>query len=129
MPEPALPPSWDGSVVLDIGGEIGALVLRTPADLSGTEIDLRPDDAAEPHTHSAVRERRLPAGSFYAAVYPSLRAGGYTIVGSTQRIAIDGGHVTDVDLASDALDHAGHVHDDLRSALGHTHDHVHAGGD
>jgi hypothetical protein len=31
-----------GSVVLDIGGEIGALVLQAPAELEGVEIEIRP---------------------------------------------------------------------------------------
>jgi hypothetical protein len=52
-----------------------------------------------PHTHSAVRERRSPEGSSYAAVYPQLHEGGYALVGSTQRFTIVGGRVTDVELA------------------------------
>jgi hypothetical protein len=120
--ERPLPPSWDGSVVLDIGGEVGALVLRASPDLDGEEIDLRPDDPDTPHTHSAVRERRLPTGSMYAAVYPALTAGGYTVVGSTQRVEIHGGQVTEVDLIEDSWDHSARLH----SHDGHLHSH--AGG-
>lgn len=90
-----LPPSWDGSVVLDIGGDVGALVLRVPASFDGREIELDPVDPSFAHTHSAVRERRLPGGSTYAAVYPSLRAGAYVVEGSGQRITIVGGQVTE----------------------------------
>ena len=97
MQERQLPPSWDGSVVLDIGGDVGALMLRTPPDLNGIEIDLDPDDATLPHTHSAVRERQLTNGVSYAAVYPSLNAGLYTIEGSGQRVLINGGRVTEID--------------------------------
>jgi hypothetical protein len=96
MSEPQLPPSWSGSVVLDIGGDVGALMLRTPPTLDGHEIDLTPDDETLPHTHSAVRERQLGSEVSYAAVYPSLKAGMYTVEGSNQRIKVEGGRVTDV---------------------------------
>jgi hypothetical protein len=84
-------------VVLDIGGEVGALLLRTPPALNGREIDLNPDDETAPHTHSAVRERQLPHSVSYAAVYPNLKAGLYTVGGSYQRVVIVGGRVTEVD--------------------------------
>jgi hypothetical protein len=97
--ETAPPPSWQGSVILDIGDGVGALVLRTSSQWLNHEIDLAPDDWSLPHTHSAVRERRSPEGSTYAAVYPQLHEGGYAIVGSAQRITIVGGRVTDVELS------------------------------
>jgi hypothetical protein len=94
--ETALPPSWDGSVVLDIGGDVGALILRTSHARLGHEIDLVPDDPTTPHVHSAVRERRTPMGSSFAAVYPQLKEGSYTIEGSLQRLFVVGGRVIDV---------------------------------
>jgi len=97
MSEPQLPPSWDGSVVLDIGGDVGALLLRTPSTLNGHEIDLDPVDENSPHTHSAVRERRLSGGVAYAAVYPSLKAGHYRVGGTGQRVLIVGGQVTEAE--------------------------------
>jgi hypothetical protein len=103
MSEHSLAPSWEGSVVLDIGGDVGALVLRTPSTMVGREIDLTPEDAADPRTHSAVRERRLSSGTSYAAVYPSLSAGLYTVEGSGQRVTIIGGSVTDVEFSHDEI--------------------------
>ena len=97
MEEHPLPPSWDGSVVLEIGGDVGALMLCTTPALNGVEIDLDPDDATLPHTHSAVRERQLVNRVSYAAVYPSLKAGLYTVEGSGQRVLISGGRVTEID--------------------------------
>jgi hypothetical protein len=117
MEESQLPPSWDGSVVLDIGGDVGALMLRTPSVLNGLEIDLEPDDEKQPHTHSAVRERRLVGGVSYAAVYPSLKAGSYTVLGSGQRIDIVGGHVTEVDY--EVTNRATYVH--THGVTTHTH--------
>jgi hypothetical protein len=97
MSEQLLPPSWDGSVVLDIGGDVGALMLRVSADLDGHEIDIQPDDARLPRTHSAVRERRLASGSVYAAIYPRLTQGSYTVVTSGQRFHVTGGRITELD--------------------------------
>ena len=58
------------------------------------------DDRAA-RTHVAVRERRGPAGIRYAAIYPGLRAGRYTIwdVDDTahQVVTIVGGEVLQVD--------------------------------
>jgi hypothetical protein len=98
MREQVLPPSWDGSVVLDIGGDVGALMLRTPPAMLDAEIELDSEDTPLSHTHSAVRERQLANGRSYAAVYPHLKAGRYVVRGSGQRITIHGGRVTDVDL-------------------------------
>ncbi len=52
-----LGPSQDGTVVLDIGGDVGALVLLTDASLLGAEIEINPLDASggdvfqETHPH------------------------------------------------------------------------------
>jgi hypothetical protein len=118
MQERQLPPSWDGSVVLDIGGDVGALLLRTPPALNGREIDLDPDDATLPHTHSAVRERQLPHSVSYAAVYPNLKAGLYTVGGSGQRVVIVGGRVTEIDYDVAADTPIAHLHGDHA----HTHE-------
>ena len=72
-----------GSVVLELGGDIGVLVLHTPARLHGTEIEISPESGG-PHghrTHSLVRERVSASGPSYAAVYPGVPAGRYTIWG------------------------------------------------
>jgi hypothetical protein len=110
--------------VLDIGGDVGALVLRCSSDLDGAEFDLHPDDPTQPNTHSAVRERRLPSGSSYAAVYPALRSGTYSIVGTAQRVSIDGGRVTEVDLDTGAHDPTDHQH----PYGDHAHSHSHSAG-
>lgn len=73
-------PSRAGSVVLDVGPGVGALVLHTPAALDGQEIEISPRDLpAARRTHSQVRERHTAGEVQYAAVYPGLRAGDYTI--------------------------------------------------
>jgi len=76
-------PTGRGAVVLDIGGNIGALVLHTPPDWVGAEIEISPTDADTPRTHTAVRERRGGPQVQYAAVFAALPAGDYTLLTST----------------------------------------------
>jgi hypothetical protein len=73
---------------MELGGDIGALVLYTPAGLDGREIEIsRDDDPGARRTHSQVRRRHLPDATRYAAVYPDLRAGTYTIWTDEQNAA------------------------------------------
>jgi len=67
-----------GSVVLELGGDVGVLVLRTPAELHGSEIEISPVTGGG-RTHSMVRERVTAAGTSYAAVYPGVPVGQYTV--------------------------------------------------
>jgi hypothetical protein len=97
LPEPSGP----GSVVLDIGGEVGAAAVYVPASLAGFEIEIRRDDEEWAGRHVAVRERVLPAGSVWAALFPSLIEGIYQIrvrggdpAGPTATLAVTGGRVT-----------------------------------
>ncbi|WP_295695080.1 hypothetical protein [Lapillicoccus sp.] len=96
-----LGPSTDGSIVLDIGGDIGALIILTPPDLAGAEIEVSADAPDSPRTHVAVRERRGPTGIRYAAIYPALPTGSYTIwhslADASQPVAIVGGQITQLD--------------------------------
>ncbi|MDE3064700.1 MAG: phospholipase [Acidobacteriota bacterium] len=83
-------------MVLDIGGDVGALVLHVPAALSDREIDLTPLEEGRATTHSAVRERDLAGLTLHAAVYPRLGAGRYRVAGSRQVVTIVGGSVTEL---------------------------------
>ncbi len=96
MPEP----STTGSVVLDIGGRIGAAVVITDAALAGAEIEFRPEDGPWTGAHVAVLERRVQGGPIFAAVVPSLPQGAYlmrvrtdTDPAAVQRIVVQGGNV------------------------------------
>jgi hypothetical protein len=100
MSEHLPPPSRDGTVVLDIGVGVGALVVHTDPELDGVEIDISPE-AGGRRTHVAVRERRVAGGSRWAAVYPSLTAGRYTLHGvagtGDRSVSIVAGQVNEVD--------------------------------
>jgi hypothetical protein len=100
MPEHVPGPSRAGSVMLDLGTGIGALILDAPAELNGREIEISPAGGGpgSPRTHSLVRERRTGAGAGYAAVYPSVAEGAYTIWRDAETpaatVTIHGGRVT-----------------------------------
>ncbi|MFC4107420.1 phospholipase [Micromonospora zhanjiangensis] len=94
-----LAPSYTGTVVLDIGGDTGALVIHTGPELLGAEIEVSPVDrgSTAPRTHSAVRPRRLGDAVLHSAVYPELTAGTYTVWATDDvpvgTVTINGGRV------------------------------------
>lgn len=96
--------SPNGSVVLDIGADVGALVLYVPATDLGREIEISQVGSSGPRTHAAVRERRMDHGTLHCAVYAGLAAGEYTIwaddttPGGTATVI--GGRVTELDWTS-----------------------------
>lgn len=94
-----------GAVLLDIGGDVGALVLAMPAALAGAEVEARPVDRPAPHhlPHVGVVARPLPAGGTRpSAVFPELPAGTYELyqrpAGPVRlTVAVAGGSVTEAD--------------------------------
>jgi hypothetical protein len=99
MAETVPAPAGAGRVVLNVGAGVGALVLHTPAELDGLEIEVSPrGDPAARRTHSQVRQRRAGGSLQYAAVYPGLAEGDYTLWRDATTpagvVTITGGHVT-----------------------------------
>ncbi len=114
------PWAGEGSVLLDIGGDVGALVVDMPAALVGHEVEIDPVDGRDrhehPHEHShdhghdnrhdhghrrhvAVVPRRTPAGIAPSVVFPDLHEGGYLLYApGTDDVVLDvvvrGGEVT-----------------------------------
>jgi fructose 1,6-bisphosphatase len=85
--------------VLDIGENIGALVIYTSEALRGKEIEvsLKGNDAKRVHT--AVWERRVNGRTVFAGIYPSLPAGDYIIwTTPSSEVRIIGGQVAEMDL-------------------------------
>ncbi len=105
MAEPVAGPSGPGTVVMEVGGDIGALILYTPTEMDGREIEIsrdgeparRPGEPAAKRTHSQVRARHMASGTRYAAVYPGLVAGSYTVWDHADQpaasVVISGGQV------------------------------------
>jgi hypothetical protein len=77
--------SAPASVVLDLGADIGALVIYTSTEQCGNEIEISrtgPDgnpDPAAVRTHAAVRARTVQPRPLYGALIPDLPAGRYVV--------------------------------------------------
>jgi hypothetical protein len=88
------------SLILDIGEDIGALVITTGPELAEEEIEISPGlDPAEHRTHNVVHPRRnRDVVMAYAAVFPTVKAGEYTVWnldGSPYTVVtVHGGQVT-----------------------------------
>jgi hypothetical protein len=91
-----------GAAVLDIGGDVGALVATLDPAAVGTELFLRP--AADPSTtvHTGVWNRSAAGVPVTAAVFPELPAGNYAVLddhgAAVRTVDIAGGAVVEIDL-------------------------------
>ena len=111
---PENPHAGQGCVLLDIGGDIGAVVVTTPASMVGVEVEIAPEGTAFGHhhhdhghhghdhahlAHVAVVRRPVVGGEVPALVFGELSAGRYALAekGTTHvRLLVDvrGGEVT-----------------------------------
>jgi hypothetical protein len=78
------PFAGQGSVLLDIGGEIGALVVEMPASMEGVEVEIRPRDShvhdhVHEHSHVAVVTRPTRDAQVPSLVFPDLVEGEYEL--------------------------------------------------
>jgi hypothetical protein len=93
----------DETLVLDIGGDIGALILVTDPAWIGEEVDVTPAGAPRSHhVHTVIRRRRAGTSDIAVGVYPELPAGDYTVWGLDGTLAgevtIRGGQVSELSL-------------------------------
>jgi hypothetical protein len=72
-------PSGEGTVVLDIGGDTGAVVIHCPASIDGAELEIRPTGSGWDGTHTSVRQRQLRQGTCFAAVFGAVAVGRYDV--------------------------------------------------
>ena len=93
-----LAPSGQGTVMLNIGGRIGALIIDTPPQWHGHEIEVSPVGSPDERTHAAVRARYVRGGVTYCVVLDELTEGRYLIwqdeVTPAGEVEVRGGHVT-----------------------------------
>jgi hypothetical protein len=102
------PYAGQGSVLLDIGGEVGALVVHTHPGMLGTEVEIRPAGGHHDHSHHhlphvAVLNRPVGGAPVPSLVYPEVVEGRYELcVKGTHNVLltvdITGGSVTTADL-------------------------------
>jgi hypothetical protein len=90
-----------GSVLLDIGGDTGALIIYTQPDLHGREIEVSRPGIDAKRVHTEVLERRINNQPVYAAVFAALPEGDYKIYAfdptQVDAVSIQGGSVAEVD--------------------------------
>ena len=91
-----------GPPVLDIGGEIGAMVVLMEPATAGSELHLRSEHEPPIAVHTGVWTRPHGALMVTAAVYPELVAGRYWVLDEAGRdvrpVVIEGGELTEIDL-------------------------------
>ena len=84
------PDAGQGSVLLDIGGDVGALVVTMPAGMEGVEVEVRPFGSPDlPHhghghghghyPHVEVVLRPTADGAVPSLVFPELVEGRYEL--------------------------------------------------
>jgi hypothetical protein len=95
-----LAPSGQGTVMLNIGAGIGAVVIHTPARLHGHEIEVSPVTDPGTRTHAAVRARYVRGGVIYSVVIDNLPAGRFVVwrdpVTPLTEVDVPGGGVAEV---------------------------------
>ena len=89
------------AVVLELGGDLGALVVYTDRELLHTEIEISPAGDDADRSHKDVLERVLGERSLYAAVFDRVRGGSYTLwhhgVARSRGVEVHGGRVAELD--------------------------------
>ena len=96
-------PTDGASVVIEIGGPIGAVVVHLPSAMDGDEIEIWSADGTGPLTHALVRRRHMGQRCRFAAVFPAVEAGDYTLrsvrdrTAAPRRVTVLGGQVAAAD--------------------------------
>jgi len=98
---PENPHAGQGSVLLDIGGDVGALVVTMPASMLGQEVEVLTGHEEPGHhrAHVAVVPRPVDGSSVPSLVFGELVSGSYALVpkGTDDvhlRVNVCGGAVT-----------------------------------
>ncbi|MEO6318847.1 MAG: hypothetical protein ABIP36_08700 [Acidimicrobiales bacterium] len=94
--------------MLDIGGEVGALIVYLASEPPGGELEARPtrDDSARFHTGVHLRDAAAGTDKVLVAVFPEVREGAYELLaekGASDtpvigEVTVVGGEVTELDL-------------------------------
>ena len=88
--------------VLDIGGEVGALVVHLPSVPESGELEACAVDRRDHRFHTGVHLRSIGGRDRAVAVYPEVREGDYEILDDRlvpiARVHVRGGEVTELRL-------------------------------
>jgi hypothetical protein len=88
-------------VVLDIGEDLGALIVYTDPELHGKEVEISRDGEDHDRSHKDVLERGQRTDPVFTAVFDKLRVGSYTLwsdgVARERGVEVTGGAVAERD--------------------------------
>lgn len=88
--------------MLDIGGNVGALVVYLAGPLPGEELEACPAGHLERRFHTGVHRWKRADDEVYVAVFPHVLAGLYEVLDERSapiaRIEVAGGHVSELHL-------------------------------
>jgi hypothetical protein len=85
------------NAVLDIGEDIGALIIYTVQEMLGKEIEVSPKGNQTQKIHAAVLERKVNGRTFFAALFLELPEGDYiTLTTPSSEFTIIGGQVAEL---------------------------------
>ena len=91
-------------VVLEIGEDLGALILHAAAHMHGVEVEISPADDDSARSHKEVLERNVGGRPAFTAVFDRLPGGTYTLwtagVARTRDVAVAGGEISELSWAS-----------------------------
>jgi hypothetical protein len=94
-------------VAIDIGGEIGALIVHTDPEMHGVEIEISPAGEDHKRSHKQVLERRLGERPAFTAVFDGLPAGRYTLwvddEARAREVEIEGARIAELDWRASAV--------------------------
>jgi len=88
-------------VVLDIGDDVGALIVHADAQMHGCEVEISPSGHDERRSHKEVLERSIAGRPAFTAVFDALPAATYTLwyAGEprARAVRIEGGMIAELD--------------------------------
>jgi hypothetical protein len=88
-------------VVLDIGDDVGALIVHADPGLHGVEVEISPAGSDDRRSHKEVLERRMGDQPAYTAVFDGIPRGAYTLwVNDEARardVVIEAGKISELD--------------------------------
>jgi hypothetical protein len=91
-------------VMLELGDDVGALLLYTGPELHGREVEISASGTAGRRSHKQVHRRMVQGRTVHAAVFDQLGAGEYTLwldgFPQASCVHVDAGAITEVDWAS-----------------------------
>ncbi len=96
------PPDAGVSAVLDIGGDVGAAVVRLDGPTPTGELEARPRGRSADRFHTGVHRRTTSGRWQWLAIFPDVTAGDYELLDDAGQpvveFSVTGGRVTELEL-------------------------------